>query len=133
MIRITNGELRQAAGALSELARARLPVVGALRLRKLIRAVDARLEDVEAVRMDLLKRHAELDESGAITWSEDGRARLSDEAEQAFAREYEELMSQEAEFDRGIRPEDLGSIEVAPLTLLQLGSLLEDEGGAPDA
>lgn len=129
MIEMTNGEVMQAAQALEELGRERLPVPGALRVRKVTRAVQAHLADVEAVRMDLLKRHARTDEAGELVPSEGGIATFeSDEARERFTADWEELLAERVEFEYGVRVSDLGAIEVRPAVLVKLGPLLEEEG-----
>jgi len=126
VIEMTNGEVMQAAKALEELGRERLPVPGALRVRKVTRAVQAHLADVEAVRMDLLKRHARTDEAGELVLGEGGIATFEDGAQADFAREYEALMAETWQTEYGVRVSDLGSIEVRPSVLVGLGALLED-------
>ena len=127
MIEMTNGEVMQAAQALEELGRERLPVAGALRVRKVTRAVQAHLQDVEAVRVDLLKRNGETDAVGELLTGEDGQVLFRDDEAQAdFAREYEALMAETWQTEYGVRVSDLGNIEVRPSVLVGLGALLED-------
>ena len=128
MIEMTNGEVIQAAQALEELGRERLPVPGALRVRKVTRAVQAHLQDVEAVRMDLLKRHARTDEAGELVPGEGGIATFEDGARERFIADWEALLAERVEFEYGVRVSDLGNIEVRPSVLVELGALLEEEG-----
>lgn len=126
MIEMTNGEVLQAAQALEELGRERLPVPGAPRVRKVTRAVQAHLADVEAVRMDLLKRHARTDEAGELVPGEGGIATFEDGAKERFIADWKALLAERVEFEYGIRVSDLGNIEVRPSVLVGLGALLEE-------
>lgn len=126
MIEMTNGELMGAAKALEELGRERLPVAGALRVRKVTRAVQAHLQDVEAVRVDLLKRHARTDEAGELVLGEGGIATFEDGARERFAADWEALLAETWQTEYGVRVSDLGNIEVRPSVLVGLGTLLEE-------
>lgn len=126
MIEMTNGELMGAAKALEELGRERLPVAGALRVRKVTRAVQAHLQDVEAVRVDLLKRHARTDEAGELVLGEGDIATFEDGARERFAADWEALLAETWQTEYGVRVSDLGNIEVRPSVLVGLGTLLEE-------
>lgn len=126
MIVMNNGELVAANRALNELAEERLPVAGALRVRRLLREVQAHLDDVEAVRKELLRRHGEVGEDGQLALDASGNATFEGDALVAFLSEYEELMAQTAEYERGLTVADLGQIEVKPAVLVGLGALLEE-------
>ena len=123
MIQMTNAELVAANRALNELAQERLPVAGALRVRQVLRAVKAHLEDVDAVIAQVVDLHALRDDDGNVQQPAPGMVALSGDGQ----REYAELMGQPAEFERGVRVADLGAIEVKPATLLALGALLEED------
>lgn len=122
MIATTNGELVAANRALNELAQERLPVAGALRVRQVLRAVKAHLEDVDAVIAQIVERHAVHGDDGQIVQPSPGMVALTEEGQ----AEYIELMRQPAEFERGVRVTDLGAIEVKPSVLVELGALLEE-------
>lgn len=119
---VSNGELVTANRALNELAEERLPVAGALRVRRLLREVRAHLEDVDAVIAQIVDRHGVRGEDGEIEQPSPGMVLLSDEGQ----AEYAALLAQEAEIEHGLRVSDLGSIDVKAATLLALGSLLEE-------
>ncbi len=123
---LTNAQVIEALGALRQLAQERVPVAGALRMRQVIRALQARFEDVEAERKKLLEQHADKDAKGDLLVKANAYQFADDEARQAFEAGYRELMAAEWEHGYGIREKDLGSIEVSTAVLLQLGPLLED-------
>lgn len=122
MIVMSNVELVAANSALNELAQERLPVAGALRVRQVLRAVKAHLEDVDAVIAQIVERHALRDDDGNVQQPSPGMVLLADEGQ----AEYAELMGQPAEFERGVRVADLGKIDVKPSVLVELGTLLEE-------
>lgn len=128
---MNNVEAQQALQALTELARVKLPVSGALRVRKIIKALQAHMEDVEAVRIDIIGRYAKRDEDGHIITEnnqENGTVVFEDDdAKAEFLGEYQKLMAETWETDLTIRVSDLGSGEIEPAVLIALGDLLEEE------
>ena len=126
MIEVTCGMLMEARSALQELGKLRLPVVGALRVTRLLKEVQGHLDDVETVRKELLERHGEKGADGQLVIDEHGNVTFADDAWQKFQADYEELMSHQVQIQHSVRVVDLGSIEIAPSTLLALGDLLED-------
>jgi hypothetical protein len=111
---------------LAALAKERLPIATALRVRRLLRATEARLQDVEAVRQGLLRQHAALDEAGDPL-ADNGAVRFpSPQARAAFEADYDELLAQTWECPETLAPKDLGEISVTPETLYLLGDLLDD-------
>ena len=126
MIEAKYSDLIAASTALAELAQQRLPVVGALRVQKVIKAVQGHLDDAEVVRKQLLDRHARKDKHGELACDDQGNATFDDDGMERFRSDYVELMGQQVEIEHGIRVSDLGSIEIAPATLLALGALLEE-------
>lgn len=126
MIELSNMDVQRAAEALRELSQERLPVAGALKVRKVIKAVQAHLDDIEAVRKDVLSRHARKDEKGELVLDERGNATFEGDGLEGFQADYTELMMQTATFERGLTVADLGSITVRPATLVALGALLEE-------
>ena len=126
MIEMSNIDVQRAAEALRELSQERLPVAGALRARKVIRVVQAHLDDVEGVRKELLSRYACKDEHAQLVLDERGNATFDDDGLERFQADYLELMEQTVEFEHGLTVADLGSIEVRPATLVALGALLEE-------
>lgn len=123
---LTNAEARIAMMALTQLAQERLPVAGALRLRKVTRALAEHLTDVEAERLLLLERHARHSEDGKLLIEGSQYQFASDADRQAFNEAFGELMALTWEHGWGIRVSDLGDIKVAPAVLLDLGPLLEE-------
>lgn len=122
MIVMNNGELVAANRALNDLAQERLPVAGALRVRQVLRAMKAHLEDVDAVIAQIVERHALRDDDGNVQQPSPGMVSLTEDGQ----REYVELMGQPAEFERGVRVADLGKIDVKPSLLVDLGALFEE-------
>ena len=127
MIEMSNADVMSAGQALAELSQERLPVSGAVRVRKVVRAVQAHLDDVEAVRKELLNRYACKCEDGKLILDERENATFDGDGLERFQADYAELMAQTAEFERGLAVADLGSIEVRPAVLVGLGTLLEEE------
>ena len=129
---VQNGGLIRAHAELERLARMEVPVALALRLRAMVRAVSGVVADIEAVRMELLRRHAETDAKGEVLRDERSQATFAGAAErEAFEREYAELMGAEADLTGiprlGVAVLERAAIPIPAASLLALGELLEDD------
>jgi len=124
--------------ALRKLLPLNIPLDGGLRVRKLLRAIQEHLEDVESLRMDTLKTLAVLDENGSFVYVVDDAGKATNsvqfkdtEAAMQFAAFYNELMQKTFDTDLTFTREHIqneqhvwqGKAEI----LTELGDLLEDE------
>jgi len=123
---LKNAELGRAIEALKLLAAERLPVIGALRVRKLTRTLTEHLTDVEGVRKGLLDRYGKKDADGKLI-VEGNQIPLIPETMLEFQAEFATLMAGEFTTEYPVRVSDLGKGEIAPQILIDLGGLL-DEG-----
>jgi hypothetical protein len=123
---LKNAELGRAIEALRSLAAERLPVIGALRVRKLTRAIAEHIADVEGVRKELLERFGQKDADGKLI-IESNQIPLIPETMLEFQAEFATLMAGEFTTEFPVRVSDLGKGEIAPQILIDLGGLL-DEG-----
>jgi len=123
---LKNADLGRAIEALRSLAAERLPVIGALRVRKLTRALTEHIEDVEGVRKGLLDRYGKKDEDGKLI-IEGNQIPLIPETMLEFQAEFATLMAGEFTTEYPVRVSDLGKGDIAPQVLIDLGGLL-DEG-----
>ena len=123
---LKNADLGRAIEALRSLAAERLPVIGALRVRKLTRAIAEHIEDVEGVRKGLLDRYGKKDADGKLI-IEGNQIPLIPETMLEFQAEFATLMASEFTTEYPVRVSDLGKGEIAPQVLIDLGGLL-DEG-----
>ena len=125
---ITYAELIGSIRALETLSKRRVPVAGALAVRRLMRQVQGHLADYHAVRKGLLDRHAEHDERGHIRQGDAGQALFADEAaQQAFIAEQRALLAEKVMLDDWLTVDRLGTDPIEPEVLLALGSLLQEE------
>ena len=122
---LKNAELGRAIEALRSLAAERLPVIGALRVRKLTRAIAEHIEDVEGVRKGLLDRYGKKDEDGKLI-IEGNQIPLIPETMLEFQAEFATLMAGEFTTEYPVRVSDLGKGEIAPQILIDLGGLLNE-------
>jgi len=123
---LKNAELGRAIEALRSLAAERLPVIGALRVRKLTRALTEHIEDVEGVRKGLLDRYGKKDEDGKLI-IEGNQIPLIPETMLEFQAEFATLMAGEFTTEYPVRVSDLGKGDIAPQVLIDLGGLLEED------
>lgn len=125
-MQITIGELYEANDALQSLAAKSLPIPGALRVRRLMRAVREHVTDANAERNKLIEKYAQRDADGQIVRGE-GTIQLAEPA--AFQAAWSELLAENVEIEDKLvlTVNDLGdSIQIEPGVLLGLGDLLED-------
>ena len=125
-MQITIGELYEASAALQVLATKEVPLSGALRVRRLARAVRDHVTDANAEREKLIDKYGQKDEDGQL-------AREGDTIRLAFPQEFQsawgELLAENVEIEDKLvlHVADLGdSIQIEPGVLLGLGDLLED-------
>jgi len=123
---LKNAELGRAIEALRSLAAEKLPVIGALRVRKLTRALAEHITDVEGVRKELLDRFGQKDADGKLI-VEGNQIPLIPETMLEFQVEFAALMAGEFTTEYPVRVSDLGKGDIAPQVLIDLGGLL-DEG-----
>lgn len=128
MITLSNAQVLSARNALRELVALPIPIQGALRIRRIIRELTPRLEDIEAERQKLLEFHGEHDENGKLKTNEANQVLFVDtESAQAFVVCYAELMAATWETEYTVRVADLGlTVQVKAETLLALSNLLEE-------
>jgi len=125
-MQITIRELYEANDALQSLAAKSLPIPGALRVRRLMRAVREHVTDADAERNKLIEKYAQRDADGQIVRGE-GTIQLAEPA--AFQSAWGELLAENVEIEDKLvlTVNDLGdSIQIEPGVLLGLGDLLED-------
>jgi len=119
-----NSEIITAFEALREMAEVYLPVSGALKVRRIAKELQNRVEEVEEVRKQLVTKYGAKDENGEVIVLENGVAQIEDM--EGFSREYKELMEISSSYDTVLTKEDLGSGEVKVQTVIKLGPWLED-------
>jgi len=119
-----NSEIITAFEALREMAEVYLPVSGALKVRRIAKELQNRVEEVEEVRKQLVTKYGAKDENGEVIVLENGAAQIEDM--EGFSREYKELMEISSSYDTVLTKEDLGSGEVKVQTVIKLGPWLED-------
>jgi len=118
--------------AIDSLLAKEVPIVGAMRIRRVSRALAEQSRDVEAERRRIITRHAKLDEKGEPLPQKPEAPETSepawlDDAHRAQAiAEVGELQALSFELSQGIELEHLGKIEISPMTALQLGAVLID-------
>lgn len=130
-IKVKNGEIPSMIGALDQLSMEKLPVKGALKVRKAVRSLRSTWDIIDDVRKKLLDEHAEKDADGKNVPGEplpNGQmtTKLDESKRAAFHAAWVELLEQESEVVDTLTAEDLGTREVSPALLIQLGDLLTD-------
>ena len=136
---IRNAEIPAALEGLQELAQLKVPVAGALRIRKVLRALGEHWNDVLEVRNQLARECCLLDDKGEPVQETQPDGSVTspwrdDAAREDFQQRWAELLAQEFTHSYGIEIAHLGKIEVTAATLLKLGDLLvEPEEPSEDA
>ena len=100
---MTNGELILAQPILIELMRAKVnwKPKAALRLRRIYRAIQGPIQDLEQLRQDLFKKYGRMDrDTGNLLIEKDGNVIFSnDEAREKFVEEWAEVGTLEVELE----------------------------------
>jgi len=128
---VRNSEIPGILEALNELAELEVPVAGALRIRKVIRALREHWQDVAAVQEQIAKECCQLDEKGELVrvQQEDGSVSSpfrDDEAREKYLQRWRELMEEEFAHPWGIEVKHLGKNDVKASILIRLGEFLVD-------
>lgn len=127
MVTLTAPEVPVALTALNALLPERVPVATALKLRKMIRTLTQAWEDIDATRQDVITRHAETDEKGAVRLHEHEQARIRPEAQDDFMVAMAALGQTTVEVPDALSPSDFGAdLQISTRVLLDLGALLQD-------
>lgn len=125
---IKNERVESVLVGLTQLSQRRLPVAGALRVRKVTRAVQEHWDDLQAIRMELIKQYCKKGEDGQpVPTQSNGQVTFefeSEEARQAFMTEWSELMQQEFTHPYGIEEAHLGNDDIEPNVLIGLDEFL---------
>ena len=113
-----------------------LPVRGALRIRKVRKTLIEHWNDLEEVRQEILRQHAQTGEDGEVVRLPvpEGMPRnvegepvwLTPESEGEANAAYAELMAEPFELSHGIEPQHLGEVKIMTQTAIQLGGVLVD-------
>lgn len=135
---IANAEALTVLDGLNDLAQLKLPVAGALRIRKVTRALQEHWRDVLEVRAQLARECCVLGDDGEPVQEkqEDGSVVSpfrDDDARDEFQQRWGELMAEEFSHPFGVEVAHLGNIEVTAATLLKLGEFLVEPEEPEDA
>ena len=115
---ISNSDLTQLNAALVALSKIQLPVRAAFCIARSSAETARAMEALNTVRMDIIKRHAELDDTGEPKVADDEYI-MTDRA--AFNADYEELLKQETTVELFTIAEDaLDGVSLAPAILVPL-------------
>ena len=134
---VKNERVEMILSGLGRLAQLRLPVAGALRVRKVTRALQEHWDDLQAVRGRLIEQYCKKDEKGKPIPTQNG-AQVTyefedDAAREAFTTEWGELMAQEFSRPYGIEEGHLGKGDIEPSILISLDEfLVETDDGNQD-
>jgi len=125
-VTITNQQILLASQALAVLVKVKRPVLGALKMRQLARALQPHIEDYEAERQKLLDAHGDHDAEGKRKL-EDGQVLFADAAARAaFDSAMADLLACTWECPVRLTVKDFGGLDVEPELLVALGELLEE-------
>lgn len=117
--------------AMTRLGNAALPPKVAYNISKIQYKLDQELKILRKLFLDLVKKHAELDDKGKVKEPQGpGSFQVRKEALELWQKEYEELMGIEFDLDakkcRPISFKELGDVKVTPYEIAALEPLLTD-------
>jgi len=107
---ITNQQAIAAREVLAVLVKVRRPMMGAQKMRRIVRALMTQVGDYEPQRVELLARHGAKDDEGNQK-VENGQVVFSDDAARAaFAQDFAELLLVTGENFETLTPKDFGPL-----------------------
>lgn len=120
--------------ALEQLGKKELPVLMALKLRKILRCFRQHTDDLNESRNEFLQKWGKKDENGKLIVSGSGQIMVpKGESALAYGAAMAELYGGDWEYDGLLIAEgDLGNIRIAPSVLANLGDLLFLNGEEPE-
>jgi len=126
MIKLKVHQLKTAESTLKMLASKQLPAKLAYQVAKIIRAADKELLAIEEARVSAVRKYGK--EVQPNSPDEQPSLQVPPESIEAFTVEMQELFDSEIELNAyPIKVGDFGNIELQPIQLLALESLLDEE------
>ena len=133
MVTLTNGEALQALRALHEIAERNVSVPVALKIRRLVRELETTAKDVEALRMEAVRRLGDKDKEGKMIEGANGVVPFTQPGAKAeYLRYYEELLQQPCEAHYTLALAELGKGDIASKLVIGLGPLLIEPSESDD-
>ena len=129
MPELTNAEAQRANAALHEIAKTKIAMDGAFKVRRLLRELAEHLGDVEDIRVETLRGFAARNEDNKPIMDRQGNIQFKgDEERRKFADFFAALMNKTHEYAEALCRKDFGEqSQIEPELLFQLGDLLVDE------
>ena len=125
-MQITLQQLSDSFIALGKVASLDLPVKTAYWLKRVAKAAEGEMKQLDEVRVQLVKKYGAEDESGNIA--------VTPENVEAFAAEFNELLAETIDLPGdGIALDALGDVKVSAIDLMKLDWLITDEPQAAAA
>lgn len=127
---LTHAQIYSAWQALQELSARAVPPRGALKIRRLTRELRPLMEDLQAEQQRLLEQHVEKTPGGEFATEGDQRTWLykSEGDRAAYTAAMQELLGASVSVQQTLTLADLGTADIRPMLLEQLGALLEENG-----
>ncbi len=133
-MKLRNGSIiNQVLPALELLGRKEMPVLSALKVRKMLRLLREHARDLQGLRNELLQRWGKKDEDGKLIILKNQASFATGEDSLAFAAAVNEMYSGEWEYPgETLTVDDLGNIKVGGAILADLCELLCVDGEQPE-
>lgn len=111
--------------ALTKLFQAHLPMAVALKIKRLVIAVDAELNKYDQMRATLIEEYANKDDKGAIIKDEKGNVDFTPEKKAEFFKKEAELKDMDV-LIQPLKISDLGEIPLSAQDLFALDKILKE-------
>ena len=126
MITITLEELVNCADGLKSLSQKQLKARPAYTVGKLLKAVDAEMNEFNTARMNLIKKYGDKDNNNELITDENGNVHIPNEAINTFNQELQELLGASIELNvNKIKLNDIGEVDFTPGEMAQLDPFIE--------
>lgn len=128
MITLKMGDLLNATDTLQKLSQQELKARLALQIARMLKEAEREIQNFNEIRMNLIKKYGEKDESGEIITDDNGNCKIIPESVTVFSKELNELVEMEVEINANkIKLDDLDSLDFTPSEMVTLEPFIEEE------
>lgn len=128
MITLKMSDLLNATDTLQKLSQKELKARLALQIARMLKEAEREIQNFNEIRMNLIKKYGEKDESGEIITDDNGNCKIIPESVTVFSKELNELVEMEVEINANkIKLDDLDNLDFTPGEMVTLEPFLEEE------
>lgn len=128
MINIKMSDLLNATEILQKLAQKELKARLALQVARMLKEAEREMQNFNEVRMNLIKKYGEKDESGEIITDDNGNCKILPDGVETFSKELNDLVGMDIEINANkLKLDDLENLDFTPSEMVTLEPFIEVE------